>query len=236
VLLTQNYISNERLASVGRLAAGVAHEIGNPVTGIACIAQNLQHETEAAEIANSAQLILSQTDRINVIVQSLINFSRGDQAYNNQLQSVCARDVVEEAIQLLSLTKPQYREQFICTLDATLYVAGDHRQLVQIFVNLLSNARDASPDNSPIEISAKRQDQSLTIMVSDRGSGIHSSIEDRIFEPFVTSKEPGEGTGLGLWVVFNLVKNLGGEISLTSPAINSDCGTTVELVFNLHSD
>jgi len=236
VLLTQNYISNERLASVGRLAAGVAHEIGNPVTGIACIAQNLQHETEAAEIANSAQLILSQTDRINVIVQSLINFSRGDQAYNNQLQSVCARDVVEEAIQLLSLTKPQYREQFICTLDATLHVAGDHRQLVQIFVNLLSNARDASPDNSPIEISAKRQDQSLTIMVSDRGSGIHSSIEDRMFEPFVTSKEPGEGTGLGLWVVFNLVKNLGGEISLTSPAINSDCGTTVELVFNLHSD
>jgi len=76
------------LASVGRLAAGVAHEIGNPVTGIACIAQNLQHETEAAEIETSAELILSQTDRINVIVQSLINFSRGEQTYHDQLQPV----------------------------------------------------------------------------------------------------------------------------------------------------
>ena len=118
VLLVQNYINNERLASVGRLAAGVAHEIGNPVTGIACIAQNLQHETEAAEIETSAELILSQTDRISVIVQSLINFSRGEQTYHDQLQPVSVVDAAEEAIQILSLTKEQRREQFVCLVDA----------------------------------------------------------------------------------------------------------------------
>jgi signal transduction histidine kinase len=236
VLLAHNTINNERLASVGRLAAGVAHEIGNPVTGIACIAQNLQHESDAGEIENSLDLILSQTDRINVIVQSLINFSRGDKAYHNELQPVSVRAAAEEAIQLLSLTKPQSREQFVCQLQDDIKISSDRRQLVQVFINLLSNARDASSDDSPIEISCQRQGEQLKIMISDQGSGLPDTVEGRLFEPFVTSKEPGEGTGLGLWVVFNLVKNLGGEITLSSPAINSDRGTTAALLFSLHRE
>ena len=72
-------------------------------------------------------------------------------------------------------------------------------------------------------------------MVSDSGSGIDDDIQDQLFEPFVTSKQPGEGTGLGLWIVFSLVKNLGGEINLLSPAMNSDCGTTAQLHFTLHT-
>lgn len=73
-------------------------------------------------------------------------------------------------------------------------------------------------------------------MISDQGSGLPDTVEGRLFEPFVTSKEPGEGTGLGLWVVFNLVNNLGGEITLSSPAINSDRGTTAALLFSLHRE
>ena len=234
VLLVQNYINNERLASVGRLAAGVAHEIGNPVTGIACIAQNLQHETEVAEIETSAELILSQTDRISVIVQSLINFSRGEQTYHDQLQPVAVRDAAEEAIQILSLTKEQPREQFVCLVDTEIQIISDHRQLVQIFLNLLGNARDATIDGSPIEISCESDGQKLRIMISDQGSGIAEPIKDQLFEPFVTSKEPGQGTGLGLWMVFNLVKKLGGEISLSSPAKNSNRGTTAKLTFDLN--
>jgi signal transduction histidine kinase/Na+/proline symporter len=243
VLLTQNSINNERLASVGRLAAGVAHEIGNPVTGIACIAQNLQYETEADEIKMSAEQILSQTDRINQIVQSLINFSRGDRHLKTPLQSVNVRDAADEAIQLLSLTNKQptqqpteQLQQFICSLDADCYILGDHHQLVQVLINLLSNARDATADKSPVTIEGKRRGQRLTIMISDCGTGIDKAIQDSIFEPFVTSKQPGEGTGLGLWIVFNLVKNLDGEIHLSSPAINSDRGTTAQLEFTLHSE
>jgi len=239
VLLTQNSINNERLASVGRLAAGVAHEIGNPVTGIACLAQNLQYETEASEIQLSAEQILSQTDRINQIVQSLINFSRGEQSLENSRQPVNVRDAAVEAIQLLSLGSKQHEQapvqQFLCTLSADLYILGDHHQLVQVMINLLSNARDASAEGSPVTIDAELQDQQLRIMISDSGSGIDNDIEERIFEPFVTSKQPGEGTGLGLWIVFSLVKNLGGEINLSSPAINSDCGTTVQLQFTVHT-
>ena len=233
VLLTQNTINNERLASVGRLAAGVAHEIGNPVTGIACIAQNLQHETEAAEIQHSADQILSQTNRINLIVQSLINFSRGERSFQNPLESVSVRDAADEAIQLLSLSNQQPQAQFICTLSPDLFILGDHHQLVQVLLNLLSNARDASTEGSPVNISGERHEHKLTIMISDSGTGIVSDIQDRVFEPFVTSKQPGEGTGLGLWIVFNLVKNLGGEINLTSPAVNSDCGTTARLEFTI---
>ncbi len=244
VLLTQNIINNERLASVGRLAAGVAHEIGNPLTGIACLAQNLQHETEAAEIKLSAEQILSQTDRINQIVQSLINFSRGDRSPKNALQSVNVHDAADEAIQLLGLSHkkstPQQRQQteqhFICTLDIDSYILGDHHQLVQVFINLLSNARDASSENSTVKIESEIKGQKLTILISDSGTGIDDDIKDRLFEPFVTSKQPGEGTGLGLWIVFSLVKNLGGEINLSSPAVNSDCGTTARLQFTLHQN
>ena len=244
VLLTQNSINNERLASVGRLAAGVAHEIGNPVTGIACLAQNLQHETEAGEIKFSAEQILSQTDRINQIVQSLINFSRGDRSPKNALQAVNVRDAADEAIQLLSLSQknstPQLQQQpaqqFICSLDAHSYILGDHHQLVQVLINLLSNARDASAENSPVTIEGEIKAQKLSIIISDSGTGIDGDIQDRLFEPFVTTKQPGEGTGLGLWIVFSLVKNLGGEINLSSPAVNSDCGTTVRLQFTLHQE
>ena len=89
-MLIQKSIDNERLASMGRLAAGVAHEIGNPVTGIACIAQNLEHEMEPEQISESAQHILSQTDRIKRIVDSLINFSRGEK----RLKGVISRESI----------------------------------------------------------------------------------------------------------------------------------------------
>jgi signal transduction histidine kinase len=217
----------------------VAHEIGNPVTGIACLAQNLQYETEASEIQLSAEQILSQTDRINQIVQSLINFSRGEQSLENSRQPVNVRDAADEAIQLLSLGSKQHEQapvqQFFCTLSTDLYILGDHHQLVQVMINLLSNARDASAEGSPVSIDAELQDQQLRIMISDSGSGIDNDIQERIFEPFVTSKQPGEGTGLGLWIVFSLVKNLGGEINLSSPAINSDRGTTAQLQFTVHT-
>jgi signal transduction histidine kinase len=138
----------------------------------------------------------------------------------------------EEAIQILSLAKEQPKEQFVCRVDPDIQIISDHRQLVQIFLNLLGNARDATTDESPIEISCHPDGKKLRIMISDQGSGIAEPIKNQLFEPFVTSKEPGQGTGLGLWMVFNLVKNLGGEINLSSPAINSDRGTTAELSFD----
>ena len=235
VLLTQNSIDNERLASVGRLAAGVAHEIGNPVTGIACLAQNLQHETEPDQIAESAQHILIQTDRINRIVQSLINFSRGDQTLQKPAQKVNLYDAANEAIQLMTLSSPTPGVEFICDIDSQLMIIGDYHQLIQVFLNLLSNGRDASPMGGQIIIKAIPEAELIRVTISDSGTGIEDDIAGRLFEPFVTSKEPGQGTGLGLWVVFSLVQQLGAEVSISSPAENSHCGTTVTLSFPLSS-
>ena len=145
VVLIQKAIDNERLASMGRLAAGVAHEIGNPVTGIACIAQNLEHETQPDQISASAQHILSQTDRINRIVESLIGFSRGDKSSGHHFTRVNLHKACQEAIQLLTLADNESTLTFSCHIATELDILGDYHQLIQVFLNLLSNSRDASP-------------------------------------------------------------------------------------------
>ena len=235
VLLTQKSIDNERLASIGRLAAGVAHEIGNPVTGIACLAQNLQHESEPSQVLESAQHILSQTDRINRIVESLINFSKGDKSKQGLFYLVNLRKVIEEAIQLLTLGDIEPKVTFTADINPDMDVLGDYHQLVQIFLNLLSNSRDASPLSSQVTIIAKRDSQNIRVTVNDSGTGIDQGLQSQLYEPFVTTKEPGQGTGLGLWIVFKLIKGLGADISISSPAENSTCGTTVALNFKAYT-
>jgi len=235
VLLTQKSIDNERLASIGRLAAGVAHEIGNPVTGIACLAQNLKHETEPSQILESAQHILSQTDRINRIVESLINFSKGDKSKEGLFSPINLRKVTEEAIQLLTLGDVESKVIFHADINPDMEVLGDYHQLVQIFLNLLSNSRDASPTNSQVTILAERDLENIRVTVNDSGTGIEQGLQSKLYEPFLTTKEPGQGTGLGLWIVFQLVKGLGADISISSPAENSTCGTTVALRFAAYS-
>ena len=226
MMLMQSYMENERLASIGRLAAGVAHEIGNPLTGIACIAQNLRYQREQTPIGKSATQILSQTDRIDRIVKSLINFSRGDSAQRESLETVQLRKIIDEAIDLLSLSDSQRRVEFICTVDPSLHVQSDAQQLIQVFLNLFGNALDASPNDASVTIAAESLGDTVEVAISDSGAGVDENIQHRVFEPFVTSKEPGEGTGLGLWVVFNLMTDLGGSVSLTSPARDSDRGST----------
>ena len=106
---------------------------------------------------------------------------------------------------------------------------------VQVFLNLLSNARDASPEGGTVSIRACANEREILVTISDQGEGIEENLRSRLFEPFVTTKDPGKGTGLGLWIVFNLVKSLGAEVALTSPATNSDRGTTVTISFPVSS-
>ena len=235
VNLIQQSIDNERLASVGRLAAGVAHEIGNPVTGIACLAQNLQHETDSNEIDYTAEQILSQTQRINRIVQSLLSFSRGGNPVAATKQTIYLQHAAKEAINLLTMSASQIEVTFSTEIDDELAITGDYHHLIQIFLNLLSNSRDASPAGGVISIKANRTDHQVELKISDEGSGIDDKVKGHLFEPFVTNKDPGSGTGLGLWVVINLVNSMGGDISIVSPAENSQHGTTATISFPLSS-
>lgn len=216
-LLEQELVHSERLASVGRLAAGVAHEIGNPITGIACLAQNLRYDSDNPEVLETADQILSQTDRVTRIVQSLVGFSHTGHTAKSEFQAVILRDCAKEAISLLSLQKDKQQVQFINEIASNAIVAGDTQRMIQVFINLLSNARDASPENGRVLLASIEDEYSIEVTVTDEGSGIPPHIQDRILEPFFTTKEPGEGTGLGLAMVYSIVEDHGGLLDIVSP-------------------
>ncbi len=218
-LLEQELLHSERLASVGRLAAGVAHEIGNPVTGIACLAQNLEYEEDVKEVHIAAGEILKQTERVTRIVESLVNFShtgRNNLEPTTQVPTNLA-DCVDEAIHLLQLDRNARPVSYVNHCDREHLVLADGQKLLQVFINLLSNARDASTDGQTIEVDSVSSLEQVEITVSDQGSGIAEDIRDQIFEPFFTTKDPGLGTGLGLSLVYSILEDMGGRIQLTSP-------------------
>ncbi len=217
-LLEQELVHSERLASVGRLAAGVAHEIGNPVTGIACLAQNLRYETDNPEILETADQILSQTDRVSRIVSSLVSFSHAGQQVANAFQPVSLRDCAQEAINLLSLQKEKRPVEFSNEIPRELVLYADNQRLIQVFVNLLSNSRDASPKFGQIIVTGEQVGDRAQFCVTDYGSGIAPEHISRIFDPFFTTKEPGEGTGLGLAMVYSIVEDHKGTLDIQSPA------------------
>ena len=131
---------------------------------------------------------------------------------------------VNEAIQLLSFDKEAKKVHYDNACDPCIAVAGDYQRLTQVFINLLTNARDASPEGSTIRIDAESLDTNALIRVVDQGEGIHPDIAEQIFEPFFTTKEPGKGTGLGLALVYRIINDLNGDISVKSPV--SDAGAS----------
>lgn len=219
--LEQKLTHSERLASVGRLAAGVAHEIGNPVTGIACLAQNLKYEDENPETLETADQILSQTDRISRIVQSLVSFSRAGDLEGSGFYPIPLHKCAEEAIHLLSLQKDHTEVVYTNKINPELIINGDEQKLIQVFINLLSNARDASHPLDEIEVEAAQIERFIEIWVTDRGEGIKKEDQEKVLEPFFTTKDPGKGTGLGLAMVYSIVQEHGGSIEIESPVYES---------------
>jgi len=218
-LLEEELIHSERLASVGRLAAGVAHEIGNPVTGIACLAQNLKLMTEDVEVLQTATQITDQTQRISRILQTLMRFSRsGNYSQSVQHEPTQLKRCVDEAIHLLSLSAADPQVSFVNEVPGHINVMGDGQRLVQVFVNLLNNARDASLQNGHIWVRANIEDYTTRIEVVDEGSGIETEQIDHLFDPFFTTKDPDKGTGLGLALVYSIVEEHYGHIRAESPA------------------
>ena len=225
---------SERLASVGRLAAGVAHEIGNPLTGIASIAQNMNDDIQDASNRNDpedtvnsiveehAEDILLQVGRINTIVRSLLTFSHADSPGDPPHSSIVVADTVKEALRLVSLSPETRRLKFECALPEQACVLADGNQLMQVFVNLINNACDASSDGGTVKIKGYIKEQELIIETLDDGHGINQQHREHIFEPFFTTKPVGQGTGLGLSLAYSIISNHGGKLRLDE---NKDIGT-----------
>lgn len=234
-LLEEELLHSERLASIGRLAAGVAHEIGNPVTGIACLAQNLRYDTDNPESLETGREILVQTERVSKIVHTLVNFAHaGSESAKHELSPVHLHSCAAEAIHLLHLNQDAKQVHFENRCDEDHYAIGDTQRLLQVFVNLLSNARDASPEDSPIIIDSEIQNKQIYINVTDQGSGISKQDQEQIFEPFFTTKEAGEGTGLGLSLVYSIIEDLNGTINVESPVDETHGGTRFTLRMHHH--
>lgn len=228
-ILEEKLSHTARLASIGRFSAGVAHEIGNPVTGIACLAQNLNFETKNPAVLETGEQILIQTGRISRIVKSLMRFAHsGENSEQIHHNPVDLQVVIDEAIHLVALDTRGKQQSFHCDIPENSYAMGDSQQLIQVFINLLNNACDASPEKGRISISCETLSEIITVKITDQGSGIEQQLIDRLFEPFFTTKDPGEGTGLGLPLVHNIITEHYGSIEIISPADkNQKNGTQV---------
>ena len=227
--LEERLAHSERLASIGQLATGVAHEIGNPVTGIACLAQDMQIDPDNTEVLQSGlRQILTQTDRISNIVGSLVNFSHAGAPLDRATEPLIIHHSIEEAIKLVSLSESGKQVEYDNRSDPSARILGYPQKLVQVFVNLLGNAADASSQGQSILINTKTIGSFLLISVRDYGKGITEEHLSKVFEPFFTTKNVGEGTGLGLSLSYNIIQEHGGSISVFSE-IGEGCEFEISL-------
>jgi C4-dicarboxylate-specific signal transduction histidine kinase len=208
-----------KLATLGELTTGVAHELNNPLNNIGLYIGNVidrvhlgQLDTE--QILDDLEKAMKQVQKATEIISHLRTFGR---AATITVERVDVDDVIERA---LSLMHEQLRLRAIeVDLDLSpdeLVVVGNPIQLEQVFINLLTNARDAlaeAPERK-IRISSKLEGNEIQIALADSGAGIPEQIQARIFDPFFTTKETGAGTGLGLSITYSIVKEHGGEIAL----------------------
>ncbi|MBZ9540072.1 ATP-binding protein [Modicisalibacter tunisiensis] len=229
--LEDELVHAERLASIGRLAAGVAHEIGNPVTGISSLVQNLRYDTDDPLVLETADQIQQLTERISRIVGSLVSFAHGGR-HGGQATGMApcdVRELADEALHLIQLARSGEDIVYCNDCPAGLTVQGDAQRLVQVLVNLLGNARDASPPGATVVVEAGARDGGVYLAVVDTGGGIDPAIRDHLFEPFTTTKPPGEGTGLGLSLVYSIIRDHRGQVHVESPLPDLDHGTRIAL-------
>ena len=227
--LERELAHSERLASIGRLAAGVAHEIGNPVTGVACLAQNMRDEDDPEIILESVEAILEQTRRIDTIVQTLVSYAHAGSPEERRPRPVRLHEAVEEARRVIKLSRRGRDLEVDNQLDHALEVTGDRQRLIQVFVNLLSNSADACSTGGRVALTAQIRGDTVQIRVIDNGPGIASSALDKVLDPFYTTKPPGQGTGLGLPLVYNIITDHGGGFAITADS----GGTTIRLTLPL---
>jgi two-component system NtrC family sensor kinase len=211
-----------KLASIGRLAAGVGHEINNPLAVINqkiglvedILAMSEVDFDHKGTIEKSLHVVNQSVDRCKAITHRLLGFARRTEVYAEQLD---INEIIREVLQFLDNAMLYNRIKLELDLDDNLPLAtSDRIQLQQIFLNIINNAIDAIGKNGFIQIRSEAAGPDLRITIEDNGPGIAEEVLPNIFEPFYTTKETGKGTGLGLSITYGLVKKLGGDIAVQS--------------------
>jgi PAS domain S-box-containing protein len=211
-LLRSKLVHAEKMAAVGQLVSGVAHEVNNPLTAILGFTDLLMENPELPESARrDLRVILQEAQRTKQIVQNLLSFAR---QMPPRRQAVQINSILHRTVQLRSYDFISHGIQVLEHLDESLpEIVGDSHQLQQVFLNILNNAYDAVRESghpARIEITSARGNACVEVAFRDNGTGI--SDPDRIFDPFFTTKDVGKGTGLGLSICYGIVREHGGEI------------------------
>jgi signal transduction histidine kinase len=210
----ERLLQTEKLAAIGQLAAGVAHELNTPLASISGYAEELGEIARdgGEKIVQYTGVIRTQTERCKAITQSLLNFARKSDI---RVQPVDVNGVLREAIDYLRFKKRTPGLQIETDLADVPNVQADSVQLLQVFLSVLVNAADAIGGGGRITVRS-RSEKDVMVTISDTGCGIPEENLKKVFEPFFTTKAPGEGTGLGLSLSYGIVKQMGGSIDLKS--------------------
>ena len=212
----QRMMRSERLASIGRLAAGIAHEINNPLTSVLTFSCLLLKKGDAA-MKERLEIIVKETTRCREIVKGLLGFARQDEPRKMR----CDLNAVIENAFSLAGNQLKVRESHVTVKKELGEIPGlylDPNQMTEVFVNLIINAIDALPAGGELSVATgvSQDGKSVDIRVADTGQGIAKEDLEKIFEPFFTTKEPGKGTGLGLAVAYGIINRHNGSIDVES--------------------
>ncbi len=219
-LLEKQLIHTQKMESIGTLAAGVAHEVGNPLASISALVQVVQRSTTDEFAKEKLELIKKQVTRISKIIRDLVDFSRPS---NYELHLTDLNVNINEAVEIVKVGTKAKDIIFDLSLHnriPLLPLISD--QIQQVFVNILLNAVDAideykeSGKQHKITIESSITDENVIISFTDSGKGIPEKNLTKVFEPFYTTKKEGKGTGLGLWVSYGIVRSFSGDIKIES--------------------
>jgi len=223
--LQTQLIHSEKLASIGRLAAGVAHEINNPLTGVLTFAHLLLKEMSPDDPRRKdVEIIVKEAGRCKLITQSLLDFARQTEP---KRVSTHINQLVEEALSLVKNQAAFHNIKIIKDLNPSLpLLMIDPNQIQQVFMNVILNAQEAMPQGGFLSISTDFSEDGKFVEIKflDTGYGIPKENMGKLFDPFFTTKEAGKGTGLGLAISYGLIKKHGGNIHINS---KEGKGTTV---------
>jgi signal transduction histidine kinase len=215
-------VQSQKMQAVGQLAAGVAHEIRNPLGAISnyvYILENWLHDIESGgftvedDIRHSLMAIRKLVERSEHVIRGLLDFSREK---SNELSLLDFRDVLSQVMLLVGKTAQKKKVEIATAGDPGIKIRSNSNALQHIIFNLLVNAIDALPTGGRVSLSFGLVNSMLLLTVVDNGEGIKKEDLDKIYNPFYTTKAPDKGTGLGLYIVYNLVKQLGGGIAVES--------------------
>lgn len=219
-------IQSEKLASLGRLASGIAHEINNPLTGILTFSNLLLEDLENSEYKDDVATIVNETKRCRDIVRGLLDFARETKSEREPLS---INNIITETMTILKKHINFQNISIELDLSPEIPMASmDKNQMFSVINNLAINAADAMPDGGKLNIVSSLKHNIITIVISDTGTGIDEETLSKIFDPFFTTKETGKGTGLGLAVIYGIVERHRGNIDVESTV---GVGTTFTITF-----